>query len=184
MNSVQEWSVRRLVAFAVCAAVAAIFVPVGVEAAAPQLVRLQDGNGDGRAEVKDGEVQVGDGKGPVTVDGDTSGKPATLLKSGTCPATDSLPVGTVVTSIFHTGHPGGYPGSRLDIFPGDSENTTPLMSLKVYAGTNAEGEMNAIYSSNNGLKVTGDTAWDIVCAGVHTGVGTNGGLWSIFGYQS
>lgn len=184
MDSKEHVSTRRVLALAVSIAAAALLVPVGVEAAAPSLVRLQDGTGDSKARVDNGEVRVGDGKGPITVDGDTTGKPATLLKSGTCAGTDSLAPGTVVTAIFHTGHPGGYPGSRLDIFPGDSESTTPLMSLKVYAGTNAEGELNAIYSSDTGFKVTGPTAWDIVCAGVHTGVGTNGGLWSVFGYQS
>jgi hypothetical protein len=184
MDSKEHVSTRRVLALAVSIAAAALLVPVGVEAAAPELVRLQDGNGDSRAEVKDGEVQVGDGKGPVTVDGDTMGKPATLLKSGTCPATDSLAPGTVVTTIFHTGPSNNYPDTRLDIFPGDSETTTALMSLKVYAGTGSTGELNAIYSSDIGFKVTGNTAWDIVCNGVHTGTSTNGGLWSIFGYQS
>jgi hypothetical protein len=171
-------------------ALAWVLVPVGVRAAAPGLVRLVDGNGSSKVEVDRGKVRVGDGSGALSVDGTVAVKKATpgvLLRTGSCGpgATETtLPVGSVVTSIFVTGVPGQYPGSRLDIFPGSDDTGFPLMSLKVYFGASGEGDTNAIYSSDNGFKVTGAAPWTVVCGGIISSSGTNGGLYSIFGHAA
>jgi hypothetical protein len=176
----QQVSTRRIVAVLLAAALAAIVVPVGVEAAGPALVRLVDGDSATKVQVDGGKVRVGDGSGAVTTDA----KPAQLLVTGECGPGDeefTIPAGSTVTTIFSTGTSSQYPGHRLDIFQGDNTGTA-LMSLKVSGGSGNVGDQNAIYSSDIGFKITGATPWSVVCGGMVQGNGTNGGLFSIFGY--
>jgi hypothetical protein len=215
----EQFSGRRIAAFFAAAVLASVLVPVGVEAAGPTLVKLVDGDGSSKVQVDGGRVRVGDGAGPLSVDGtvDVDGsvqvdgsvnvaepvtvngdvglsgnatvKPGQLLTSGRCgngsPAETetTLPVGTVVTSMFVTGVSGQYPNSRLDVFPGATD-TIPLMSLKVYFGASGEGTHNAIYSSASGFKITGGAPWTFRCGHTISGSGTNGGLYSVFGYPA
>ena len=180
--------------------VGVLLLPQGVDAAAPALMRLVDGDGSSNAQVDGGKVRVGDGDGAMTVNGTvsvkqpvtTTLKPGVLLASGYCgPATNqtttnTLPVGSVVTSIVLTGSIDQYPQSRLDIFPGAStaDPKTALMSLKAYVGQDFGGPMNALYTSDTGFKVTGTEAWTVVCSSMISGNGHLGALYSIFGYPA
>ena len=186
MNLNEQWSGRRLIALAVVAGLAALLVPVGVEAAAPALMRLVDGDGTSKAHVDNGKVRVGDGKGALSVDGTTATKPAVLLAGGNCDDSTTLQPGEIVTSIFLTGTPNQYPSGSLNIYDGDAGDpgTEPLMSLKVYGSTDNDGEQNAVYASDSGFKVTGGTAWDVVCGGIIGSVGANDAAYSIFGYEN
>ena len=49
-------------------AAASLIVPIGAQAAG-QLVTLVDSDGDSQTQVDDGELRIGDGTGPLTVDG-------------------------------------------------------------------------------------------------------------------
>ena len=194
-------STRRALALVAALIVAVLLLPQGVEAAAPALMRLVDGDGSSNAQVDNGSIRVGDGEGaltvngtvgvkqPVRINGQTTLRPGELLASGYCGpptetqiTTDTLPVGSVVTSIVTTGPPHQFAGSRLDVFPGTttSDPKTALMSLKTNSGDG--GPQNAIYDSAVGFKVTGSEPWTVLCAGVHTGAGTNGAVYSVFGY--
>ena len=197
-------SSRRAVAIVVALMVGVLLLPQGVEAAAPALMRLVDGDGSSKVQVDGGRIRVGDGDGPltvngkvsvnqpVTVSGQTTLKPGVLLANGYCgPATsqtttDTLDVGSVVTSIVFTGPINNYAGSRLDIFPGTdtTDHKTALMSLKNNVGNDFGGPQNEIYASDVGFKVTGAEAWTIVCSAQVSGNGHNGALYSVFGYPA
>ncbi len=62
-----DMPMRTLTAFVAAVALIAVLAPAGVDAAAEVFV-LKDANSSSKAQVDDGELRVGDGRGPISVE--------------------------------------------------------------------------------------------------------------------
>jgi hypothetical protein len=165
---------------------AAVLFPVGVQAVSPTLVRIQDADSSGKAQVRSGGLQVTDANGGSV---GVELRPAVLLASGECGLpgnvsdSGSIPAGSTMTSIFTTGRPDTFAQGRLDIYQGAKDvGEYPVISMKVNTDSAGGGDFNGIWSSDAGIRATGSQPWHVDCGYVHTGGGTNGHLWSVFGY--
>lgn len=72
----RTFSVRQTAALMAGACLAALLLPTSVEAAGTTLTRITDGSGPVAKVDSTGKLAVGDGSGPLTVDGTVAARPA------------------------------------------------------------------------------------------------------------
>jgi hypothetical protein len=190
----------------IAVAAAAVLVPTGVNAAVDAF-KLQDGDGQSKAQVDKGSVRIGDGDGALTVDGDVGianrvrTSVAQILLNGDCsnqPVNSShsqsgvLPEGTVVTEIVMTQDWNGVAQSTLVVkkpsipeFSATNDNATQqrggrFMAIQTGLST-GYADLNETVSFGDGVEL--DEAWHFFCTG-QIGSTDGTGLWSVYGYEA
>ncbi len=178
---------KQFAVLAVAVAAIAALLPFGATAAGEQLVRLVDGNGTSKAEVDNGKVRVGDGSGPVSVDGRVSQPAVRVLAKGDCiegaiERVDTLdnPPGRRITGIVLTQNEQGYATGMLGLIaPGETVPMTNLIverSQYYHAGEAALDFGAGITHPNNAAD------WTIKCSD-RGGGGAAWGRWMVLGYD-
>ena len=121
-----------LVVVSVCAAL--VLTPVGVMAAAGQLVTVKDPLTSSKARVDTGKLRVGDGSGPVTVDGN-------VTVGGTVGARMAAPTNQLDTINDLTVHSGD---TRRPMFAGVGSKRVALTSLIASAEGSTAGSVELL----------------------------------------
>ena len=176
---------RQLAAIVGVVAFVAALVPVGAGAAGETLVHLVDGDGTSKAQVDNGKVRIGDGSGPVTVNGTVESSAVQVLAKGNCNdgagnarvVTLANAAGLRITGIFLGATKEGYATGKLAVTaPGDAE---PMINLLITNGP-AFDERHASADFGSGLVDPDSGNWVFQCA-THSGSGAAWGSWIVYG---
>jgi hypothetical protein len=195
---------RKALAFLGLGAIIAILAPVSV-IAATGMVKIQDGNGNSKAQVDGGRLRVGDGSGAITVNGtgnngqvpvtgnvgvsgdvSTVGSPTSILAQGDCdtsedsyPDTGTIPTGTTVVGIVLSDEAGG---SQIDTLQVKSQSSQGNLTDELFTlmdGQSQGAEFGEHLNFGPGIKLT--EAWNINCTG-QVGASQGNATWIVYGY--
>lgn len=172
-------------------AIVAILAPVGAGAARTLVVKLKDADGGSKAQVDQGKVRIGDGKGGLTVDGTVNvavpGRGSGLLRQGDCDGLDTYPAsgivggGRTVTGVVLTVD--GLTGTQNDLVitaPSAAGNTlstgavSTLFRLRVTNNLTA-GDVRQDQLDFGPAGIALNETWTFTCSGGE-------GVWFVYGY--